>query len=455
MKKPWIVLLTGCIFGLGTASGALLKNVTTDTVVCDDNFESATNVSSGVWSSGDTQDADPDAPNMGTWAINEDYPNVWQVTSHDTPVAGERKNYLRVHRVNNWSTAIITGVRQTTGTVHMEMMTYVNAKQASGSIYLVDTANGKLISSLAFNYSGNLYYYYGGDWHNTGIQYTIKQWKKLEVDWVIGASTYDVTYDGQTTNNIPVRDSATGVNGIQLAGSSNSECYFDAVPEPIKGEPILKNITTDTVVVHDDFESTIDVSTNAWFSGDPQQADPDRAVIGKWNVTAATNNVQVTSYGTPGACEGNNYLREHRDSGIYPSAVLTGVRQTNGTVRMSIMTYMDDPNAASILMVDGGTLIASLVFGRYDGIINYYSGGDYHKTDISYVMDTWEKLEIEWEIGSETYGFTYNGQTTNNIPVRTSASGVTGIQLSCSSNTQCFFDAVPPPSFKGTIIIVR
>ena len=75
--------------------------------------------------------------------------------------------------------------------------------------------------------------YYSGGYHSTGIQYVAGEWKKLELDWVIGESTYSLTYNGQTKTNIPVRDASGSINGIMVADSWGSPgSYVDAVPVP-------------------------------------------------------------------------------------------------------------------------------------------------------------------------------------------------------------------------------
>ena len=270
---------------------------------------------------------------------------------------------------------------------------------------------------------------------------------------------YSVTYDGQIKVNIPVRTSATGCTGFEVTAAAGGESCFDAVPEYmnlIEGTPIMVNTNTGFVVVHDSFENATDVSTNAWFLSDTQNAIPNRATKGGWDVTANTNNIQVTDYAIPGAHDGTNYLRIHRTGTIYPYIYLRGVTQTNGTVHVAIMINSDDASSASINLVDNTKLIASIAIGvGSNGEITCYYGNAYHMTGIPYTLDVWQKLEIDWEVGSSTYDLTYNGQSSNSIPVRTSATKCNGISLGGILNKTWYCDAVPPPPPSGTMIIIK
>ncbi len=459
---PLSPLLIEC--GINAKSSIpLLKNSTTGKIVCDDNFENAGEVVSDTWTSGDTRDADPDNPAVGSWAITEDYSNVWQVIDRYSPATVDGGNYLRGHRVSAYPKAIITGPRQTNGTMHLELMTYQFAtNKDSAGIFIIDNAYEKLITSISFAADGYIIYY-DGAYHSIGIQYAEKQWKKLEMDWVIGASRYSVTYDGQKAENIPVRDNATGCDGIQLGCSIGADSYFDAVPDyTIEGIPMLKNITTDTVIVHDDFELATDISTNAWSPADTQDADPDRSYVGAWLVAANTNNAQVTSYAVPGTVQGTNYFRMNRISGIYPQVFLSGVSQKTGTVHMAVMVYSADEDAASVSLVnrtgitaDDKNIIANIIIGHNgDGMVNYYYSGNYHSTGIQYIENKWQELEIDWVVGSSTYNIIYNGRTATAIPVRESAVQCNGIMLGCSLGRQCYFDAVPLPE-KGMLMFIK
>ncbi len=235
-----VVVMSFCLWVSG-ASAALLTNVTTDTVVVYDTFETATQVSHSAYP--DTSiDADP-VGITGTWSVTEGstggsgttYPQI-QVTDYATPGASEGNNYLRVVRPQNEGTntnAILNGERQTSGTVHLEIMTYITQTNVqSAYVSLMDGSN--LISTIYWYSNGELVTYFNNGYNRigNGIPYVANEWKKLELNYVIGSNTIQVIYDDGTPQTTNVRYVRGGVTGLQVATAKGTESYFDAVPEP-------------------------------------------------------------------------------------------------------------------------------------------------------------------------------------------------------------------------------
>ncbi len=242
-KNHWLVgicTILAFVVWVSGASAALLTNVTTDTVVVYDTFETATQVSHSAYP--DTSiDADP-VGITGTWSVTEGstdgngttYPQI-QVTDYATPGASEGNNYLRVSRPQDEGTntnAILNGERQTSGTVHLEIMTYVNQTNTqSAYVSLMDGSN--LISTIYWYSNGELVTYLSGYTRiGNGIPYVANEWKKLELNYVIGSNTIQVIYDNGTPQTTNVRFVRDGVTGLQVATARGTESYFDAVPEP-------------------------------------------------------------------------------------------------------------------------------------------------------------------------------------------------------------------------------
>ncbi len=234
MKKVSVMLMVGLV--MIWVSGASAAMLTVDnTVVVDDNFENASQVSHTPWTSGDTTDADPDNAIVGSWTVTENLPNVIQVTDYGTTGAYEGDNYLRIRRTTggsggDYSTAKLVGTRQTSGTAHLKIMTYVDVTNAStASVKLYDGST--VILGLYFN-DGKIKYYDGWGYKDTGLSYIVDAWKELDVDWVIGGHDFDVTYDGNSGTGV-VWHQTSGIDSVLFAASDyGHDVFYDAVPEP-------------------------------------------------------------------------------------------------------------------------------------------------------------------------------------------------------------------------------
>ena len=234
MKKVSVMLMVGLV--MIWVSGASAAMLTVDnTVVVDDNFENASQVSHTPWTSGDTTDADPDNAIVGSWTVTENLPNVIQVTDYGTTGAYEGDNYLRIRRTTggsggDYSTAKLVGTRQTSGTAHLKIMTYVDVTNAStASVKLYDGST--VILGLYFN-DGKIKYYDGWGYKDTGLSYIVDAWKELDVDWVIGGHDFNVTYDGNPGTGV-VWHQTSGIDSVLFAASDyGHDVFYDAVPEP-------------------------------------------------------------------------------------------------------------------------------------------------------------------------------------------------------------------------------
>ena len=222
---------------------------------------------------------------------------------------------------------------------------------------------------------------------------------------------------------------------------------------------LLTNVTTSTVVVYDNFETASEVSHSA-YPDTSVDADPV-GITGTWSITEGSTGgngttypqIQVTDYATPGASEGNNYLRINRptDEGAFTHGDLNGERQTSGTVHLEIMTYVKqaDKTSAFVSLIDGSTVI-STVYWYYNGkLVTYVNGYRLIGSGITYAVNEWKKLEMNYVIGSDTVEVIYDNGTPQTIDVRNQTSGVTGLNVGTGRGTESYFDAVPEPATIG------
>jgi prepilin-type N-terminal cleavage/methylation domain-containing protein len=69
---------------------------------------------------------------------------------------------------------------------------------------------------------------------STGLPFTLGEWTRMELDYVIGANSYAMTVNGLTASDLPLYSAtAGGVSRIRITGNAGGGTYFDqAVPEP-------------------------------------------------------------------------------------------------------------------------------------------------------------------------------------------------------------------------------
>lgn len=221
------------------------------------------------------------------------------------------------------------------------------------------------------------------------------------------------------------------------------------------------NETTGQTLFYDDFESASAVSQGAYpdAGGD---FDPDHAAVGAWSVNeAGTSNIQVSAYlgnGTndPAATpQGTNYLRvvRHLAAGAEADFFTPVVQSTAGDV-IHVETMVWIPNG-----VGSGAFQLQLLgsSGTADFRVNVLSGNNNNvnvwdatlgtpnwvDTTLDWLANTWQKWEIDYAVGADTFGLTIDGvkKTLNRSGV---AGNVRTVAFRCGSpgaNMQFRLDA--------------
>ena len=200
----------------------------------------------------DTVGAYPDSPQVGYWDTDAVYPAV--VANLETPAAVSAPNLLNCPyggTADAWG--VSSRVSLPGETVHFEFQLHQdNVPHCSPHIglRLPDTPVGigffaQAVALIGMNNTGTTQtvWYNDGTWHDSFVTYHPNIWEKFEMDYVSGASTYDLTVSsaeyGSETVTLNVRTAGT-VHGIATrSGDGWVGTYrFDdilltgAVPEP-------------------------------------------------------------------------------------------------------------------------------------------------------------------------------------------------------------------------------
>ncbi len=239
------ILLTMVVLAVmaSVASATIITNETTSTTLFEDDFEGVSAISVGfVDDPGDT-DYDPSA-GTGSWVTKETDVKQIQVTDFDGTTTGppvvdypgayQGSNYMWVNRTGNFNSAVgsLTSVQSTAGdAIHIEWMVYFRDNPANNSffrMYSGSGATGNSIASLSANGDQSV----GG---GGSLTYLSDTWQKWELDYVVNATTYDLTIDGTQATGLSVLESGGAVGSIRFSkggGVSAKEYFVDAVPEP-------------------------------------------------------------------------------------------------------------------------------------------------------------------------------------------------------------------------------
>ena len=231
------VVVLSVICALNT-NAMLIKNMTTGDTIGYDDFEAATTVDGNAYNK-TAVDADPDYPTFGTWVISEDFSGVIQVSDYGVPGAYAGDNYLRIHKNASAPVATFNVAEQTTlnDTIHFETMVNHSAGASSFENLMGETsANDSVwVASILCAVGKSIFYNDGTGNIDTGLDFITDTWQKMEIDWVVGADTFSLTFDGATVSGLTVRSTdAVSFTGVFLRSEViGKDVYFDAVPEPV------------------------------------------------------------------------------------------------------------------------------------------------------------------------------------------------------------------------------
>ena len=214
------------------AHAVTVQNLTTNTLLFHDNFESG----------------DFSAPSFGTWVNTGSVNSVNVITSTTPPNPGP---FEGAHYVSNFRQTLLTNsegnldgsfITQSTAgdTLRFSTMLYFPANSGSfrAALFL---DNGDFTSAggiVGPDGNGDVLAEVGSGFGvvDTGIHYTPDAWQRWDITYVLGASTFSVSVDGINATGLPTH--ATGpFSKLEINnGNGNAGTFFvDAVPTPEPG----------------------------------------------------------------------------------------------------------------------------------------------------------------------------------------------------------------------------
>lgn len=223
-----------------------------------------------------------------------------------------------------------------------------------------------------------------------------------------------------------------------------------------------------TTLFYDNFEG-VAASTIA-FPDTSADFDPV-AVTGTWSINeiAATNNTTVTSFATPGAAEGSQYLRSARTTTGGLNDYANFGTQTGGTLHASFMYYAvngDSPfqekafgTQVSLVTQEGPAFATDYRFllsnrTSTHTIWNYNGTAEADQdTGVPYLPNQWQLWEIDVDLDAQSFTFAIDGSASAAIPFMRAGNTAAGLVFnSGNANAMFLVDAVvPEPASLGLL----
>ena len=171
------------------------------------------------------------------------------------------------------------------------------------------------------------------------------------------------------------------------------------------------------ILFQDNFENATEIATDAFPDSASGDCDPV-AQIGTWEITGTAGSdedleylAQVTNYDTPGAYQGNNYLRIGWSAQAYANGYLAdGATTDDLTVSVWFYANADQTNDGRLFLYDDQNTYLIFVrmgennvAGGLTGQVAWSDNGTWTNSSIDdgYAADTWHHLEVatDWANG--------------------------------------------------------
>jgi len=211
----------------------------------------------------------------------------------------------------------------------------------------------------------------------------------------------------------------------------------------------VTNVTTGTVLFDDDFE-TDTLSVPPGPAGNPGWTYGKK---GSLNPASSNSTVEdATTLALPGPFQGSNYLHVQDSSNLianWPNQTTSG-DHIHAEWMYWIPTGAEIYNTAAPFFfgVDGGAGGAGLRTVYFDNVA-CSAWCDAGHTTMAY--ETWQKWEIDYNIGDPTFAMTVDGETTTGLLARIFGSpgewgAVEFVKRSTQTDIDNYIDAVPEPA---------
>lgn len=230
------------------------------------------------------------------------------------------------------------------------------------------------------------------------------------------------------------------------------------------------NVTTGQTLFSDNFEGLGSAVSHAPFQDASGDYNPV-ASVGTWTIgEGSAENIQVTdSVGSPdpGAYEGNNYLRIHRQEVTTSDQGLTQATFQTQSVTGQHIRIQEMVNIAPsgdlypFYMHLGGssdrpcaTIYANGVAAN--GSIDYYyaAGDQVLATGLSFTPDQWQMWQVDYVIGDANFSLSIDGGTAVSLPTR--AAGDLALVMfarGCAGEGSVYIDDVVPEPGSLTVVV--
>ncbi|MBP8800296.1 MAG: hypothetical protein KBI41_02070 [Kiritimatiellae bacterium] len=403
-RGVWTVAVVSLALG---AQAVTVINQTTKQLLFYDDFESAPAASSSAHpdTSGDYDPVATVVPGS-SWLINETGPTNIQVTAYrgngvnDPARPPQGTNYLRV--VRHWdaapseATLVLPAVQNTPGDkIHLEMLVWIPRHPNWGAFrfsLLGSDANSRVNVAVETNRvdTGDVQSQAmaGGHYKIDGLTYRVETWQKWEVDYVIGATTFTISVDGNK-KTVSTRLDGGDVASIRFRNEwagTNLRFYLDATGYDGKSQ---KSLT----LFRDGFERCIVGSVPALTDPEVGCYDTAAGVVVR---TGATSGGPTAAYSGANYCEftGSHSLNCMFLGGAFPPNV------QKLRTRFRIWYPYDGVSAHGITKSDALSSANCLVFNKLTGYgyeshdgtkCQWISPGTY-----SVPKNRWVPIEMVW-----------------------------------------------------------
>ena len=385
---------------LAQVSGSLeIVNVTKDTVIFSDDFESGT---IGVA-------PEADDPKVGIWNWN-DTP-VTEIRGLDNTkkmIAAEGSHYLKVARMS--SRVMLTAVGDDDAAIESEEGDTVEIRFSffyeSGYASIYPGSIDGDSAQITFFPGGEVRIYGGADvgWNILDQTYNEGDWNQVIIQYINDSGEHSISVNGaefETYEGVSSQDNGSGgyVDGFRLQGDGGGTVFYVDAMEVI-------NTTKNWVIFSDDFESGIVGET-------PGMDNPD---MGTWDwnslsiaeIQGATETEQMT------AAEGSQYIKIARLTGRPKLTAIGDMEASDAgeegdTVEIRFSFFFES-GFASVYPRSGDGDSAQITFFP-DEEVRIYGGGDvgWNILDQTYNENQWNQVLIRYINGSGEYSISVNG----------------------------------------------
>ena len=392
--------------------------IASGTVIFEDNFDS------------DTVGATPDNPAVGTWVAAGSAPDIQVMDSTPpdpidpvTPVSSP--NAFSIVR-SGWNQMNAAFERQTNPAdlIRFEVDFY----GATGARPYVDLLDGSTELNWVMTGGDGSIMVPTGVGQETSIStvtYNVDAWNHLIMDYSPAASTFDFSVNGNSHTGIPLYQSSTGLDAIGFSNVTNAPNGRGALYD---NASIVRNPGTgnETVMFDDNFDSGTVGSL------------PGPASVGTWVLGGgAEADMQVVDANPPedpGLIEAvsiPNYLSIVRTGWNQMTATFERLTNPADRIRFEVDFYGAAGAYPYVDIWDGSTEL-NWVMGKGDGSIGI--PGDPPTATITYDLDAWNHLIMDYSPTAGTFDLSINGNVQMGIPLAAVTAGIDGIGLSCVVN---------------------